>query len=86
MSQQAIATTESARTSADRTHATARREPRSVGEVLAAMTFTERVRAYKAGVFSRAELATAIACEPKCLPTINGEFEWIGASLADNLE
>lgn len=86
MSQQAIATTESAPTSPDETRATARREPRSVGAVLAAMTFTERVRAYKSGVFSRAELAAAIAREPEFLPTINGEFEWIGASLADNLD
>ena len=86
MSQQAIASTESPPASRDEAQNTVRREARSLGEVLAAMTFAERVRAYKTGVFTRAELAAAIAREPECLPTINGEFEWIGASLADNLD
>lgn len=86
MSQQAIASTESPPASRDEAQNTVRREARSLGEVLAAMTFAERVRAYETGVFTRAELAAAIAREPECLPTINGEFEWIGASLADNLD
>jgi len=86
MSQQAITPTESPPASHDETQTTVRRTTRSLGEVLAAMTFAERVRAYGSGVFTRAELAAAIAREPECLPTINGEFEWIGASLADNLD
>jgi hypothetical protein len=86
MSQQAIASTEGAPTSLDETEITAPRKTLSLGQLLAAMTFDERVRAYKNRVFTRAELAAAIAREPECLPTINGEFEWIGASLADNLD
>lgn len=86
MSQQAIATTESPPASTDETPSPSCPETRSLGEVLAAMTFSERVRAYKNRVFTRSELAAAIAREPVCLPTINGEFEWIGASLADNLD
>jgi hypothetical protein len=86
MSQQTVASTEGPPASRDEAQATVRRETRSLGEVLAAMTFAERVRAYQNGVFTRAEFAAAIAREPECLPTINGEFEWIGASLADNLD
>jgi hypothetical protein len=86
MSQQAVATTEATPVPPDESPNTSRPRTRSVGEVLAAMTFAERVRAYKGRVFTRAELAAAIAREPECLPTINGEFEWIGASLADNLD
>jgi hypothetical protein len=86
MSQQAIASTEGPPTSPDETQTTARQATRSLGQVLAAMTFDERVRAYQNGVFTRAELAAAIARESECLPTINGEFEWIGCSLADNLD
>jgi hypothetical protein len=86
MSQQAITSTVSASTSPDENQIAALLEELPVGQVLAAMTFAERVRAYKSGVFTRAELAAAIAREPECLPTINGEFEWIGASLADNLD
>ena len=84
MSQQAVATTESPPASTDESPSCPK--TRSLGEVLAAMTFAERVRAYKNRVFTRSELAAAIAREPECLPTINGEFEWIGASLADNLD
>jgi hypothetical protein len=86
MSQQALTSTESPPASRDEAQTTLRREARSLGEVLAAMTFDERVRAYQNGVFTRAELAAAIVREPERLPTINGEFEWIGASLADNLD
>jgi hypothetical protein len=86
MSQQAIASTKNPPASRDEAQNTVRRETRSLGEVLAAMTFAERVRAYETGVFTRAELATAIATEPERLPTINGEFEWIGCSSADNLD
>jgi hypothetical protein len=86
MSQQAVTSTESPLASSDETQITARRATRSLGQVLAAMTFAERVRGYQNGVFTRSELAAAIATEPECLPTINGEFEWIGASLADNLD
>jgi hypothetical protein len=86
MSQQTIATTEAMSTSTEETPTTSHPETRSIGEVLAAMTFAERVRAYKNRSFTRAELAAAIAREPERLPTINGEFEWIGASLADNLD
>lgn len=86
MSQQAIASTEGAPASPDETQIAASQATRSLGQVLAAMTFAERVRAYKSGVFTRSELAAAIAREPECLPTINSEFEWIGASLADNLD
>ena len=86
MSQQAIASTEGTPTAPDETEMAALRETLSLGQILAAMTFAERVRAYKNRVFTRAELAAAIAREPGCLPTINGEFEWIGASLADNLD
>lgn len=86
MSQQVITATESPPASTDKTWITASQGTRSLGQVLAAMTFAERVRAYKNRVFTRSELAAAIAREPECLPTINGEFEWIGASLADNLD
>lgn len=86
MSQQALTSAESPPASRDEAQTAVRREARSLGEVLAEMTFAERVRAYQNGVFTRAELAAAIAREPECLPTINGEFEWIGCSLADNLD
>ena len=86
MSQHAISPTKSPTTSFDDALISTRRSTRSLGQVLAVMTFAERVRAYESGVFTRSELAKAVACEPECLPTINGEFEWIGCSLADNLD
>jgi hypothetical protein len=86
MSQQAIATIQCPPTSPDETQATARPATRSVGQVLGAMTYAERVRAYRNGVFTRSELAAAIAREPERLPTINGEYEWVAPALADNLD
>jgi hypothetical protein len=47
------------------------------------MTFAERVRAYRNGVFSRHELAVAAARHPDRVPILNGELEWIAVSLAD---
>lgn len=56
---------------------------RNVADVLSQMTFGERVRAYKAGVFTRRELAAAAACDSDRMPICNGEFEWIALSLVD---
>ena len=49
--------------------------------VLAAMTFEERVRAYRSGAFSGRELALGAAWFPEEMPLLNGEFEWIAIDL-----
>lgn len=54
-----------------------------VATVLGGMTYQERLRAYRAGVFSRRELSIAAAWLPGDMPILNGEYEWIAASLAD---
>jgi hypothetical protein len=47
-------------------------------------SFEDRVELYRTGVFSRRELTTAAALYPELMPTLNGEFEWIALTLADN--
>lgn len=48
-----------------------------VADVVGAMTFAERVRAYRSGALSRRELAIAAAWLPEEMPILNGEYEWI---------
>jgi hypothetical protein len=55
-----------------------------VATVLARMTYTERVRAYRSGALSAHELAVAAAWFPDQVPILNGELEWIAVSLVDN--
>ncbi|MCW2980480.1 MAG: hypothetical protein JWO14_2207 [Solirubrobacterales bacterium] len=81
--------TEAAVTAPTRTHAReVVREPAEVAAevvtVLAKMTYTERVLAYRSGAFTAHELAVAAAWFPDHTPVLNGELEWIGISLADN--
>jgi hypothetical protein len=52
-----------------------------VATVLAAMSFDERVRAYRTGALSAHELAVAAARFPEEMPLLNGEFEWIAIDL-----
>lgn len=59
---------------------------REVAAVLSAMTYPERLRAYRGGVFSPHELSIAAAWLPQELPILNGEWEWISATLADLLD
>lgn len=54
-----------------------------VAGILARMSFEERVRAYRNGVFTAHELSIAAAREPERMPILNGEFEHIAISLAD---
>jgi hypothetical protein len=54
-----------------------------VATVLAGMSYTERVRAYRSGALSARELAVAAAWLPEAMPMLNDEFEWIAISLAD---
>ena len=54
-----------------------------VAGILARMSFEERVRAYRNGVFTAHELSVAAAREPDRMPILNGEFEHIAVSLAD---
>ena len=54
-----------------------------VAGILARMSFEERVRAYRNGVFTAHELSVAAAREPDRMPLLNGEFEHIAVSLAD---
>ncbi len=42
-----------------------------------------RLREYRAGGFDRTDVAAWIAWYPEEIPTVNGEFEWIGLRLAD---
>lgn len=65
-----------------------RQEPRrpvdlaaEVVRVLAAMSFEERVRAYRSRAFSPHELAVAAAWFAEEMPMLNGEFEWIAIDL-----
>jgi hypothetical protein len=58
-------------------------KPTDVPGLLAQMTLTERIRAYRTGSISRRELTIAAAREPDRMPIRNGEFEWIALSLAD---
>ena len=48
-----------------------------VAQVLAAMTYPERVRAYRSGALSAHELALAAGWFPEQMPLLNGEYEWI---------
>lgn len=48
-----------------------------VATVLAKMTYSERVRAYRSGAISRHELTVAAARLPDEMPLLNDEFEWI---------
>jgi hypothetical protein len=52
-----------------------------VATVLAAMTYEERVSAYRSGALSTHELAVAAARFPKEMPLLNDEFEWIAIDL-----
>jgi hypothetical protein len=76
-----VATATATRRSVD---AVSRQEPLTPTElaaevvgVLAAMTYEERVRAYRSGAFSAHELAVAAAGCPKEVPILNDEYEWI---------
>jgi hypothetical protein len=62
---------------------TLRTKHHDVAGILARMSFAERVRAYRNGVFTAHELSVAAAREPDRMPILNGEFEWIAVSLAD---
>ncbi len=62
---------------------TLRTDHHDVAGILARMSFAERVRAYRNGIFSAHELSVAAAREPDRMPILNGEFEWIAVSLAD---
>jgi hypothetical protein len=42
-----------------------------------------RLALYRAGEFGRADLVTWAARYPEEIPTVNGEVEWIGFTLAD---
>jgi hypothetical protein len=55
-----------------------------VAIVLAGMTYEERVRAYRSGALSAHELSVAAAWFPEHMPLLNGEYEWIACTLADN--
>jgi len=54
-----------------------------VATVLAAMSYEERMRAYRSGALSAHELAVAASWFPEEMPILNGEFEWIAISLVD---
>ena len=47
-------------------------------------SFEDRVELYRMGVVSRQELTTAAALYPELMPKLNGEWEWIALTLADN--
>lgn len=47
------------------------------------MTPTQRVHAMRAGRLSRHQLFAWVARHPKECPTVNGEWEFIAATLAD---
>jgi len=49
--------------------------------VLAAMTYDERVRAYRSGAISVHELHVAAAWFPERMPLLNDELEWIAIDL-----
>ena len=49
--------------------------------VLAAMTYEERVRAYRSGALSPPELSVAAGWFPEEIPLLNGEYEWIAIDL-----
>lgn len=57
--------------------------PDDIAGLLSQMTLTERIRAYRSGVFSHRELFRAAAREPERMPVLNGEYEWIARTLAD---
>jgi hypothetical protein len=54
-----------------------------VARVLAAMSYVERIRAYRSGALSANELSVAAAWFPEEMPLLNGEYEWIAISLVD---
>jgi hypothetical protein len=62
---------------------TLRTKHHDVAGILARMSFAERVRAYRNGIFTAHELSVAAAREPDRMPILNDEFEWIAVSLAD---
>jgi hypothetical protein len=47
-------------------------------------SFEDRVELYRMGAVSRHELTVAAALYPELMPTLNGEWEWIALTLADN--
>lgn len=49
-------------------------------------SYEDRVELYRMGVVSRLELTTAAALYPELMPTLDGEWEWIAITLADNLD
>jgi hypothetical protein len=50
---------------------------------LARSSTRERLAAYRSGEYSSRELSTATALRPDLMPVLNGEWEWIAATLAD---
>jgi hypothetical protein len=52
-----------------------------VADVLAAMTYEERIRAYRNRVFTSRELAIAAARLPEEMPLLDREYEWIAFDL-----
>jgi hypothetical protein len=52
-----------------------------VADVLGAMTFAERLRAYRSRVFSPHELALAAAWFPDEMPILHGDYEWLAFDL-----
>jgi hypothetical protein len=47
-------------------------------------SFEDRVELYRMGAVSRHELTVAAALYPELMPRLNGEWEWIALTLADN--
>jgi hypothetical protein len=52
-----------------------------VARVLAAMSYEERMRAYRSGALSAHELAIAAGWLGEEMPMLNGEYEWIAIDL-----
>lgn len=52
-----------------------------VATVLAAMSYEERVRAYRSGAISPHELSVAAGWFPEEMPMLNREYEWIAIDL-----
>ena len=66
-----------------------RRAPRRPARVdsfvirLERMGYERRLAAYRRGEFSRRQRTIWAARFPEEVPIVNGEFEWIGAAMAD---
>ncbi|HEX4306451.1 MAG TPA: hypothetical protein VHZ54_10460 [Solirubrobacterales bacterium] len=58
-------------------------DPLTFRDLLARMSAEERLRAYRAGAFTRAERTAWAARYPEEVPLVDDEFEWIALSLAD---